>query len=222
MSTDFTASLRKAAKRSIALAESQKEHDYTGIRRHAYTGMTVADSVTNESAGILPKKSATQPAQRTITAEPTTAPPCDLSLSDLTRMLPEDRARALARICAVKGAKTRMNDAVSSGKTLAQALENELEFQRTLLKSAKITQVDARSAIHNKEQSKKDKRRGIKPAKPAGKASFTGVKVTREVLVLSGTPLTTNKSWSDGTLAYCEIRSKTAYEHDLLMQNKFK
>lgn len=222
MSKDFTDSLRKAAKKSIALIESQKECDYTGIRRHAYAGTTVADSVVNESAGTLPKKSTTRPVQHVIVAEPTTAPPCDLSLSDITRMLPEDRARALARICAVKGAKTRMNDAIAGGKTLAQALENELDFQRAMLKSAAIAKAEGRPTVHNKEQSKKDKRRGIKPAKPAGKASFRGVAVTREVLVLAGTPLTTNKSWSDGTLAYCEIRQKTAFEHDLLASNKFK
>lgn len=141
-----------------------------------------------------------------VTAEPITGSPVNLTVGEISRMNPEDRAIAVRRVMAFEGAKSRM--APVPGRTLVQALERELDLQRSVIRrSAELARQGETSRV-SKTQSKIDRKNGRPPAKIGGTASFRGVKTTRIEFVPEA---------EDGQI---EVRRVSRSETGMLVINK--
>jgi hypothetical protein len=94
-----------------------------------------------------------------------------MTIEDFRRMAPEDQQRAIRAVLAVDGARERMRP--TGDRTLTQALETELLYQRRLIKNAASVRTDAKSVRHSKSAAKRDRSKGAKPMASGGTASFT-------------------------------------------------
>ena len=150
-------------------------------------------------------------------ALPSPGSPVDLTVGEIQRMTPEDRAIALARVVAVDGARERMKP--DGERTLTQALAAELEHQREMIRAAKNIARKGESERHTKTQSKIDRKAGRSRAKQAGTASFKKKTPTRVSIQLEGTHLTTGRSPADPEYGYCIVEKRAKNQPDILAKN---
>ena len=150
------------------------EHPETGETLCAQAPMRAVERITgvNSESGpsVVERTYETVPSPRLVLPNP--GAPVDLTVGEIQRMTPEDRAIALARVMAFAGARERMKPV--GERTLTQALADELEYQRVVIRQSKNIARKGESERHTKTQSKIDRKAGRPRTRTPGTASFTG------------------------------------------------
>jgi hypothetical protein len=150
------------------------EHPETGEMLCAQEPMRAVERITGVSSesgpSVINRTYETVPKPRIVLPNP--GSPVDLTVGEIQRMTPEDRAVALARVMAVDGARERMKP--DGDRTLTQALADELEYQRAMIRAAKNIARKGESERHTETQSKIDRKAGRPRTRSPGTASFTG------------------------------------------------
>lgn len=191
----------------------------TGEALCAQEPMRAIERITGVSSecgpSVIERTYETTPRPRLVLPSPGT--PVDLTVGEIQRMTPEDRAIALARVMAVDGARERMKP--DGERTLTQALADELEYQRAMIRAAKTVARKGESERHTKTQSKVDRKAGRPRAKQAGTASFKKKTPTRVSIQLEGTHLTTGRSAADPEYGYCIVEKRAKNQPDILAKN---
>ena len=101
---------------------------------------------------------------------PSHGAPLDMDVETFRKLNPEDRQRAIARLLAVDGARQRM--APNGSRTLVQALESELAYQRGLVRRAVKTADDGETRRISKTAAKRDRSKGARKPRDGGTATF--------------------------------------------------
>ena len=191
----------------------------TGEALCAQEPMRAIERITGVSSecgpSVIERTYETTPKPRLVLPSP--GSPVDLTVGEIQRMTPEDRAIALARVMAVDGARERMKP--DGERTLTQALADELEYQRAMIRAAKTVARKGESERHTKTQSKVDRKAGRPRAKQAGTASFKKKTPTRVSIQLEGTHLTTGRSPADPEYGYCIVEKRAKNQPDILAKN---
>ena len=191
----------------------------TGEMVCAQEPMRAIERITGVSSecgpSVIERTYETTPRPRLVLPSP--GSPVDLTVGEIQRMTPEDRAIALARVMAVDGARERMKP--DGERTLTQALANELEYQRAMIRASKNIARKGESERHTKTQSKVDRKAGRPRAKQAGVASFKKKTPIRVSIQLEGTHLTTGRSAADPEYGYGIVEKRAKNQPDILAKN---
>ena len=120
--------------------------------------------------------------------------PVNYTLGDIDAMSPEDRAIALAQVCAVDGARERIRNAGCA--TLRQALEQELTYQRALIRENKRISRQARESRFSKSAAKRDNSKGYRRLKQGGTARMMPNRRGETFYVNVVAPMVDGYSWT--------------------------
>ena len=120
--------------------------------------------------------------------------PVNYTLGDIDAMSPEDRAIALAQICAVDGARERIRNAGCA--TLRQALDQELAYQRALICESKRISRQARESRFSKSAAKRDNSKGYRRLKQGGTARMIPNRRGETFYVHIIAPMVDGYSWT--------------------------
>lgn len=107
----------------------------------------------------------------TVSAPAATGAPVNLTMAEFRRLKKEDQARIMRQVLAFDGARERMAPD-GSGRSLADAFEAELSFQRAVVRSGSAAIADGKSDRVSKSAAKRDTHKGYRKMKDAGQASF--------------------------------------------------
>lgn len=125
--------------------------------------------VDNSGPSIVSRTYESVPAKRPA-LEPTPSSPLDLTIGEIERMPPDERAVTLRRILAVDGARERMSPV--PGRTLTQALIAELDFQRAMIREAERVVREGNASRVGKSVAKRANKQGAHKLRSGGKANF--------------------------------------------------
>ena len=154
--------------------------DADGNERVAQPPMQAVVRITGVSSecgpSVVNRSFASPPKPRPV-LDPIPGSPVDLTVGEIKRMLPDERAVALRRIMAVDGARERMNQSKLAGSTLTASLERELEYQRIMIRDAKRANKLGKTERIMIRDAKRANKLGAHPLRDGGVASFKGTGV---------------------------------------------
>jgi len=101
---------------------------------------------------------------------PSSGAPLDMDVESFRKLNQEDRQRAIARLLAVDGARERM--APNGSRTLVQALEAELAYQRGLVRQSAALASAGETKRVSKSKAKRDRSKGAHKPRDGGTATF--------------------------------------------------
>lgn len=116
----------------------------------------------------IPRHYQSEPKAPAIAPEPVTASPVDVSIGEIQAMSDSERAVILRRIMAFDGARERMKPV--PGRTLAEALIQELDYQRRVIREARGIVRKGKTVRHSKTAAKRDNYKGYRKMKDGGTA----------------------------------------------------